>query len=193
MKKVKKYKLSRRLGVPIFEKCQTQKFALRERRKDTRQKSISDYGRQLIEKQKVRFLFGLTERQLRKYVEKALSNEKLSNEEALTEYLERRLDNVVYRLGIADTRRQARQMVSHGHTTVNGKKVTIPSIHIRDKDVISVREGSKKTKLLSNISSKKSTVPWAKFDSSKLEGKVIGKPQLDEIINLSIVFEYYSR
>ena len=122
-----KYKIARRLGPAVFEKTQTQKFALSEARhaagkkRDKRSKALSDFGLQLIEKQRVRFSYGITERQLSNYVEKAIET-KGNPSENLFASLESRLDNVVYRMGIAHTRRLARQMVSHGHFVVYGKR-----------------------------------------------------------------------
>lgn len=149
-----KFKIAKRLGAPIFEKTQTQKFALSEarggRRTNRRPGAMSDFKRQLIEKQKMRFTYGISEKQLRKYID--LSTEKSDQPIShLIKLLEMRLDNTVYRLGLAKTRQMARQMVSHGHVTVNGKKFTIPSHQVRKGDVISVREGSKSSLLFSNL------------------------------------------
>ena len=196
MKKVKQYKISRRFGTPLFEKCQSQKFALREQRKKVRRKPVSDYGRQLLEKQKLRFLYNISEKDLKKYIQKADS----SNHDSfkyMAELLERRIDIVIYRMGIAGTSREARQMVSHGHITLNGKKVTIPSIQVKDTDIIGIRKGSENAKPFLNlnekIKNKTNPVKWVSFDLSKKVGSFKGEPVLDEIINLSAVFEFYSR
>src|SRR5262245_8692490 len=124
-----KYKIAKRLGAPVFEKTQTQKFALSEARKakNVRKKrggAASDYSKQLTEKQKMRYTYGITEKQLRRYVDEAAAtgHQPIA---LLIARLESRLDNVVYRLGLAPTRLGARQMVSHGHVTVNGRKLTI--------------------------------------------------------------------
>ena len=125
-----KFKIAKRLGAPIFEKTQTQKFALSESRGGRQNKrrpgQMSDYKRQLIEKQKMRFTYGISEKQFRRYVDDAVekSNQPVA---LLMERLESRLDNVIYRMGLAKTRRLARQITSHGHICVNGKKMTIPS------------------------------------------------------------------
>lgn len=198
-----KYKIARRLGPAVFEKTQTQKFQLSEARhakkkSDKRPKQLSDFGLQLIEKQRVRFSYGITERQLSNYVQKALEAKGGSAPEKLFGMLETRLDNVVYRLGIAHTRRLARQMVSHGHFVVNGKRTTVPSYTVHVGDVITAREGSKKSVLFANIEKKLEnySVPkWLKFDGAKLTATVDGMPALESggAFNLNTVFEYYSR
>ena len=139
-----KYKICKRLGSGVYEKCQTEKFALSEARvKKTfkRRRNLSDYGRQLLEKQKVRFTYGITEKQLRKYVSRAVITKEPAAE--LYKGLETRLDNTVYRLGFAPTRRAARQMVSHGHIIINTKRMTVPSHIVKKGDIIEVREASK--------------------------------------------------
>ncbi len=197
-----KYKIAKRLGAPIFEKTQTQKFELSQARGGRMQKrrpgQMSDYKRQLIEKQKMRFTYGISEKQLRRYVHEAMSK---SHQPIalLMERLEARLDNVVYRLGLAKTRQAARQMVSHGHITVNGRKMTIPSHKVRTKDVIAVREGSKRTALFTNLAEthESASVPaWLSVDVKKLEGKVSATPTYEPAETLfdpAQVLEYYSR
>jgi len=196
-----KYKIAKRLGAPIFEKTQTQKFAVSSARsagakKNTRPGAMSDYKRQLIEKQKMRFTYGLTEKQLRKYIDEAQTK---SNQpvQLLIHKLESRLDNVAYRLGLAPTRRAARQMASHGHLVVNGHKSTIPSQQVRIGDIITVREGSKSSVMFADLAEKNSVVPsWLKFDINKLEGKVEALPTYEPTETLfdpEQVFEFYSR
>lgn len=196
-----KFKIAKRLGAPIFEKTQTQKFTLSESRGGRRGKrpgQMSDYKRQLIEKQKMRFTYGISEKQLRRYVNEAVakSHQPIS---LLMSRLEARLDNVVYRLGLAKTRRLARQVVSHGHIVVNGKKITIPSHKVKVGDVITVREGSKQTGLFIDLSEKheSASVPaWLKFDVKKLEGNVMGEPAYnptEAMFDPAQVLEYYSR
>lgn len=199
MKKVKKYKISRRLQAPLFEKCQTQKFLHREQnrpiRGGTRRKWQSDYGRQLAEKQKVRYLYSVSEKVLKGYAREAARDG--DAEEMLMQLLERRLDNIVYQAGLAATRRMARQMVSHGHFTVNGRKVTVPSYRVRDVDAIKVREGSERTPLFQAIltgSPVKPRVAWVSWDSSKKVGSITSKPVItDALFSCSAIFEYYSR
>ena len=198
-----RYKIARRLGAAVFEKTQTQKFQLSEARharkkSDKRPKALSDYGVQLIEKQRVRFSYGITERQLSNYVIKASAIKGANTPEKLFGMLENRLDNVVYRLGIAHTRRLARQMVSHGHFLVNGKRTTVPSYAVSVGDVISAREGSKKSVLFADLAKKLQNyaVPkWLSFDHEKITAKVEGAPALEVggAININVVLEYYSR
>ena len=199
-----KYKIARRLGAGVFEKTQTQKFQLSEARhargkkSDKRPKPLSDFGIHLVEKQRVRFSYGITERQLSNYVIKANESKGANVGEKLFGMLENRLDNVVYRLGIAHTRRYARQMVSHGHFLVNGKRTTVPSLAVKEGDVITVREGSKKSVMFANIAKKMESysVPkWLRFDADKLTATVAGVAPLETggIFNLQTVLEYYSR
>ena len=148
MKVGPKYKICRRLGADIYEKCQTQKFMLSESKKSKttykgkRRKMLSDYGKQLLEKQKVRLTYGLSEKQFKNLVKEAMAKRGKEATEVLFENLESRLDNTIYKLGFAKTRRMARQMASHGHIMVNDRKVTIPSIRLKKGDKISIREGS---------------------------------------------------
>ncbi|MEZ4104574.1 MAG: 30S ribosomal protein S4 [Candidatus Paceibacterota bacterium] len=196
-----KFKIAKRLGAPIFEKTQTQKFALSQSRTGKTGKrpgQMSDYKRQLIEKQKMRFTYGITEKQLRRYVDEAVekSHQPIS---LLMDRLESRLDNVVYRLGLAKTRRLARQIVSHGHILVNGKKFTIPSHRVRVGDTISVREGSKQTGLFVQIAEthEATAVPsWLSLDIKKLSATINAHPVYDPTETLfdpEQVMEYYSR
>lgn len=197
----KKYKLCRRLGTGVFEKCQTQKF-LQVQSKGTAQSGFnrkSDYGVQLIEKQKMRVLYGVRERQFANYVEFAMEHAKkgISPASLLFQRLETRLDNVVYRLGLAQTRALARQMVSHGHITVNGKKSTIPSQQITSKDVVAVREGSKSNALFKDIALKLKSYKapaWLKWNTDKTQATVDGVPTEPEpFLNFQAVIEFYSR
>jgi len=199
-----KYKICKRLGSGVFEQCQTQRFVISEARRSKvfskRRRPISDYGRQLIEKQRIRYTYGLSEKQLVRYVKEATSKES-NPAAALLSIIESRLDNAVYRSGLASTRRFARQLVSHGHIVVNGRKVTIPSYHVREGDVISVREGSKNkvpfTNLREEAEKEKQSLPnWLIFDQKKLEGKVTAHPGIDTtnlFFNPSEVLEYYTR
>lgn len=196
-----KFKIAKRLGAPIFEKTQTQKFALSEARSGRTKKrrgAMSDYNRQLIEKQKMRFSYGISEKQLRRYVDEALEKSEQPMA-SLMERLESRLDNVVYRLGIAKTRQQARQMVSHGHITVGGRKMTIPSYKVRQGDVIGVREGSKQIGLMNNFEERHSaqSIPaWLSFDLKNLSGTVLARASYnpaETMFDPEQVLEYYSR
>ncbi len=199
-----KYKICKRLGGAVFEKCQTQRFTLAQARQKTtkskgkRPANMSDYKRQLLEKQKMRYTYGISERQLSRYVKESV--DKSSNPSTtLMLRLESRLDNIVYRLGLAKTRRLARQMVSHGHILVDGRKVTIPSYNVVKNQTIGVREGSKSSILFQNLEeeSKGKSVPsWLQFDTGKIAGSLTAIPSYDAqelLFDLEQVFEYYSR
>ncbi len=199
-----KYKIAKRLGAPIFEKTQTAKFELsaaRGGRRTTNKRpgQISDYKRQLTEKQKMRFTYGITEKQLRRYVDEAFAKEGHQPVTFLMERLETRLDNVVYRMGLAKTRQFARQMVSHGHIIVNGKRLNIPSHKVKMGDVITVREGSRLSGLFTEFAEKHDIVSvpaWLSFDAQKLAGEVKGSPvyvQSESMFDPDSVMEYYSR
>lgn len=196
-----KFKICRRLGPGVYDKCQTSKFsattgkvALAGAR---RPKALTEYGTQLVEKQKIRFSYGINERQLSNYVKKAMLIRGAGTAEKLYEGLESRLDNVVYRMGLSPSRRAARQMVSHGHFIVNDKKVTIPSFEVKSGDVIKIRPGSKVKGVFANLAEKmKEYNPpaWLKFDIGLLEGKILDKPKNTEsFLDLNAVLEFYSR
>ncbi len=200
MKTGPKYKIARRVGAPIFEKTQTQKYSLRAERKakTTRfGKPKSEYGAQLNEKQKARFIYGLSERQFSNYVKEVLQKKSAHPTNAIFQNLELRADNVVYRLGLAPTRSAARQMVSHGHITINGKRITIPSQRLSIGDSISIRGGSLTNGLFNkNDNSSVSVPPWLTFDKQKKLAKVQGMPQLvptENMFDLNAVIEFYSR
>lgn len=202
MKVGAKYKKCRRLGTGVFEKCQTQKFVQSEAKKTRvlkgkRPKALSGFGTQLIEKQKVRFSYGISERQLSNYVETATHTKGVPATDKLFEELENRLDNVVYRLGFANTRRFARQLVSHGHFTVNGTKTTIPSYQVRVGDVIAVREGSRKSSVFAEFDKKVKNYSWPnwlKLTPESLQAEVVAKPKNEEqFLQLDTVLEFYSR
>ncbi len=205
MKTGPKYKISRRLGESVFSKTDGPKFQMalerKKAKKSTKTKrrgNRSEYGVQLIEKQKVRYTYGIHERQFATYVKKSREEKKMSPNMRLYKFLESRLDNVVYRLGLVLTRPFARQVVTHGHICVNGRKVSIPSYTVVKGDVITVREGSRGSKIFASLSDKDiSRSPnWLVLDAGKLEGKVIGDPGSDEAplnLNFSSVIEFYSR
>ncbi len=198
-----KYKLCRRLGANIFEKCQTQKFTLSEAKKGggrklKRKKMISEYGSQLLEKQKLRFAYGIREGQLSRYVKEAMAKKGIDIAEDLYIRLETRLDNVIYRLGLASTRAMARQMVSHGHILLNNKKVTVPSCQVKKDDLITIRKGSENKSFFVDLKEKgknATLVNWLNFDFQKKEGKMIGLPKLEneEIFNFKSILEFYGR
>ena len=159
----------------------------------------SEYSMQLTEKQKVKFIYGILEKQFRAYYEKAEKAEGKTGEELLT-LIERRLDNVVFRLGLASTRREARQLVSHAHFTVNGKKVNIPSYLIKVGDVIEVKESSRSTTRFKAIADGQTAAvaapKWLQKDANLLGGKVIAAPQRDDIdfpVEEHLIVELYSK
>lgn len=206
MKTGPRYKICKRLGSSVFEKCQTQKFVLSEARKSAvrkttgrRPRAASDYGKQLLEKQRARLTYGLTEKQLVRYVREAVSLKGADAATVLLQTLEARLDNVVYRLGLAPTRRAARQMVSHGHIRVNTGRATIPSHRLAEGDTISIREGSRESVLFSELteSLKERTLPvWLTFDEKKLEGSIKSSPTKETVetqLDLTVILEFYSR
>jgi small subunit ribosomal protein S4 len=194
-----KYKICKRLGSAVFEKCQTAKFAAA--KENVKQKSrgqTSEFKRQLTEKQKMRYSYGITEKQLSRYVEESM-HAKGDPITHLMNRLESRLDNVVYRMGFAKTRRLARQMVSHGHLTVNGRKVTIPSYKIDAKDVVTVRKGSQTSPLFAQLAEgtlAEVTPTWLTVDVKALSGTKNAEPlstKTDFIFDPVQVLQYYSR
>jgi small subunit ribosomal protein S4 len=193
-----KYKIAKRLGNGVFEQTQTPKFALAEQRKRMeRRRAPSDYGRQLLEKQRIRYTVGITEKQLSNYAQKAILEADPST--ALHKMLEMRADSAIYRTGFASTRRAARQMVSHGHITVNGRRITTPSYQLKKGDVIGVREGSRKNALFASLSDKqerRSIPQWLAVDVNLLKAEVVGEPVYSTVetgLDYSTLFEFYSR
>ena len=162
-----------------------------------RRKKASEYGAQLKEKQKVRFIYGVLEKQFHHYFEKA-SNMKGVTGENMLSLLELRLDNVVYRLGLAKSRRMARQVVGHGHIRVNGEKVDIPSYQVKVGDVITLRQRSQEYEMFKSLREGTSvlTPKWLTFDAQNLTGKVAALPSRDDIdyeVQENMIVEFYSR
>jgi len=200
-------RLCRREGTKLFlkgpkcftDKCPIEKrnFAPGQHGKDRKAKIVG-YGLQLREKQKTKRMYFAQEGQFRNYFEKAAKAQGVTGE-MLLQQLERRLDNVVYRLGFAAARRQARQLVRHGHIAVNGKKVNIPSYQVSVNDEISVREGSKEMALLGQIkelTSHTSVPTWLTVDRDNWKGSVSSLPKRDEIqmpVNEQLIVELYSK
>ena len=158
----------------------------------------SDYAVQLNEKQKAKFIYGVLEKQFRHYYEEASKTRGVTGE-TLLQLLERRLDNVVYRLGFANTRREARQMVNHGHITVNGKRVDIPSYQVSPGEVISIREKSRGSEHVKQILEKNAAtmIPkWLELNRETLQGKVVALSERSDIdfdINETLIVELYSK
>lgn len=204
-----KCKICRRLGVKLFlkgERCLSPKCQMVKRgyppgpKGKRRPAPLSGYGKELKEKQKLKFWYNLNETQLRKYVKEILAKKgKGDMTELLIRKLENRLDNVIFRLGFTKSREQARQLVSHSYFFVNGKPVNIPSYSVKKGDVISIRPTKIKKVVLKdskNLLKKHKTPAWLQLDIEKLEGKVSGEPKLEEAappIEISSIFEYYSR
>lgn len=194
-----KYKIAKRLGAGIYEKTQTQKFALSEARaakgKKGKRGGMSDYGKQMLEKQKVRYTYGLTEHQFRRYVNEAMKV--IDSPKAIYEALELRLDSVVYRAGLAPTRAAARQIVTHGHITVNGRRANTPSMRLKAGDAFGVREGSKGSTLFAPKDGDAPNIAqWLEYDAGKHTGKVLAAPTYSPAtsgFDYPTVFEFYSR
>ena len=161
-----------------------------------RKGKLSNYGEQLKEQQKVRFMYGVNERQFRKTFNEAAKMKGIHGENFL-KLLESRLDNVVYRLGLSTTRRGARQLVNHGHITVNGNKVDIPSYRVKVGDTVAVKENSKDHKAIkASLEKVTKRVEFVTFDDKKLEGKLVRLPERSELnadINESLIVEFYNR
>ena len=192
------YKRSRRVGMSTLEtgkELVKRPYGPGQHGKDRKSK-LSEYGIQLVEKQKMKFVYGISEKQLQKTFEKAGKLKGIHGEN-LFKLLESRLDNIVYRMGLANSRNGARQLVNHGHINVNGKRVDIPSFQVKPGDVISVRENSKDHKSMKEALEKTTkTVDYVSFDKTKLEGSYIRLPERSELtseINESLVIEFYKR
>jgi len=195
-----KFKICRRLGPGVYDKCQTSKFTVASTKTlpgGKRPKAPTEYGAQLIEKQKTRFSYGISERQLSNYVKKVSHIKGAGTAEKLYENLESRLDNAVYRMGLGASRRATRQMVSHGHFIVNNHRVTVPSYELKPGDVVKIREGSKIKKIFANLSDrlKEYNAPaWVAFDLNTMEGRILAKPKnIETSLDLNAVLEFYSR
>lgn len=200
---MKKCKLCKRLDDKFLIKggrCGSAKCsAIKKTSSYKRKKPLSEYGFQLNEKQKMKILYSLRERQFKKYVMEATNKKKEDASEYLMRALETRLDNVVYRAGIADSRDAARQIVSHGHVLLNKKGVNIPSQRIKAGDKIIIKDSSKKKKLFENLDTalKKYNPPsWIKLDKTEKEIEIIGIPSSEDNefkINTTSIIEFYSK
>ena len=192
------YKKSRRVGISTLEngKDLAKRPYAPGQHGNGRKGKLSNYGVQLVEKQKLRFIYGISEKQLKKAFERASKLQGIHGENIL-KLLESRLDNIVYRMGIASTRRAARQFVNHGHINVNGKKVDIPSYTVKPGDVISVRENSKEHKAMKEtLENINRNVEYVSFDKNKLEGTYLRYPERSELsqdVNESQVVEFYNK
>jgi small subunit ribosomal protein S4 len=196
-----KHKICRRVGEKLCgnDKCPVTRRPYKAGvHGPTSRTRLTGYGIQLIEKQKAKMIYGLLERQFRKYVEEA-ARSKENTADALLRLLETRLDNVIYRLGYAKTRSQSRQYVGHGHFTVNGRKVTVPSIALRAGDIIGIRAQSSKSKMFEGMKEKLSTndLPaWLTLDTDTMTAKVVGLPKAVDaspLFDTKQIVEPYSR
>ena len=200
-------RLCRREGMKLFlkgERCYTEKCAIEKRNfapgqhGKTRKQKLAGYGEQLREKQKVKRIYGVLEDQFRRYFEQAERTRGITGE-TLLQLLERRLDNVAYRLGLATSRAQARQLVRHGHLTVNGRKVDIPSFSVKPGDVITVRQSSRKVPAILHALEevKGRGVPeWLQFDAEGMSAKVGSVPTREQInlpVQEQLIVELYSK
>ena len=197
-------RLCRREGTKLFlkgERCLSKKCAMERRpvvpgQHGMARKKFTEYGRQLREKQKVKRAYGLLERQMYAYYQEAERQKGVTGETMLS-LIERRLDNVVYRMGIGSSRAESRQIVNHGHICVNGKRVDIPSYQVKAGDVISVKENKRQKEMFKALKEVKVVMPkWLEFDATKLEGKVLELPKREDIdlaIEEHLIVELYSR
>lgn len=197
-------KISRRLGIGITEKGQRilnkRAYPPGQHGPTSRRRQVSDYGVQLQEKQKLRYLYGLLERQFRNLFEQAARRSGVTGE-YLMSLLERRLDNVVYRLGLATTRAQARQLVNHGHITVDGRKTNIPSYTVRVGEVIAVRPESRRRAYFKNLVDERRlnnyrAPEWLRLNAADLSGTIVALPRREDAeqgINEQLIVEFYSR
>ncbi|HAZ37200.1 MAG TPA: 30S ribosomal protein S4 [Clostridiaceae bacterium] len=197
-------KLCRREGVKLYlkgDRCYSDKCAIVKRAYAPGQhgqgrKKITNYGMQLREKQKAKRIYGMQEVQFRRYYFEADRQKGITGENLL-KLLELRLDNVVYRLGLAESRSEARQLVRHEHFTVNGKKVNIPSYQVKVNDVIALKEKSKASEKFKALADVATNVPkWLSVDKDKMEGQVIALPQREDIdipVNETLIVELYSK
>jgi len=193
-----KSKIARKFGEPIYgpdKYLEKKNFppgqhgVMRKRRKQ------SEYGMQLAEKQKAKYTYGILERQFRNIFKKASRRKGITGENLL-QLIEARLDNVVFRLGIAPTRAAARQLVSHRHITVNGEVVNIPSYSVREGDIVGVREKSKSLEIITDSLASRKSFSWLEWDEEKMQGKFLNYPAREEIpenIKENLIVELYSK
>ncbi len=192
------YRKSRRLGFSVLEtgKELTKRAYAPGQHGNKKGKKLSDYGTQLQEKQKVRFMYGLSEKQFKKTFDEAGKLKGVHGEDFL-KLLESRLDNIVYRIGFANTRKAARQLVNHGHILVNGKKVNIPSYRVKPGDVVSIKESDKNLAVVkASLEALLNRVEYITYDESKMAGTYVRYPERNELnadINESLIVEFYNR
>lgn len=193
------WRVSRRLGMSLSgtgKELARRNYAPGDHGNDRRGR-LSEYGMQLREKQKLRYMYGMTERQFRNLFKRAGKIKEGTHGTNFMILLERRLDNMVYRLGLATTRRQARQLVNHGHITVDGKRVDIPSFEVKVGQVISVRDKSKNLNVIKNaVEAVVARPSYVEFDADKLEGKLVRLPEREDMnadIDEALIVEFYNK
>lgn len=194
-----KTKIARKFHEPIYgpdKSYEKKPYAPGMHGQNRRRSKTSEYGIQLNEKQKAKYTYGILERQFRKLYAEASRRGGITGEE-LMKLIEARLDNVVYRLGIARSRAQARQLVSHRHIAVNGEVVNIPSYSLREGDVVSVRERSKSLEIIADsLASRANNYAWLEWDDNTMSGKFVSYPQrsdIPETINEQLIVDLYSK
>ena len=195
-----KTRISRRFGEPLFgqdKSFEKKNYPPGMHGQMKKRKKVSVYGVQLNEKQKAKYIYGVLEKQFSNTFKKAASKDGVTGE-LLLQLLESRLDNMVYRMGVASTRRAARQLVGHKHILVNGEVCNIPSYEVKEGDVVSVRERSKSLEIIADSVSRgrAGQYSWIEFDASTLSGKFLNKPSREEIpenINEQLIVELYSK
>ena len=199
-----KYKICKRLGASVFEKCQTKAYQAAEARAPRKisrsgARGGSNFGVQLIEKQKARFTYGLSERQFSRYAKEAMEEHGANSAIELLARLESRLDNAVYRAGFVTTRRAARQLVSHGHITVNGRRMNVPSHHVHKDDVVALRQESRTSPLFNNRAEKmleQKTPHWMTLEDNGFATKITAEPSAgtsDVAFDPAVIIQFYSR
>jgi len=203
-------KICRRFGQKLFlkgERCSSPKCAMIKRsyppgqKKKRRTRSMSEYNKELREKQKLRNWYNLKEHQFKKYIQEVLAKrgKTLNLSLELIKKLEKRLDNVIFRMNLAKSRKEARQLISHSYFLVNEKEINIPSFEVKKGDIISLRKGKKEKNVFKDFltSSQKIQIPsWIQFNVKKMEGKIIAEPSLEEALppaEILSVFEFYSK
>lgn len=194
----------RREGCKLFlkgERCTSKKCAFERRpslpgQHGSARKRVTEYGLQLREKQKVKRAYGILEKQFRRYYEEAVRMKGVTGENMLS-LIERRLDNVVYRMGIGSSRSESRQIVNHGHITVNGRRVNVPSFIVKVGDVIEIKESKRELEMFKQLKGMKIVMPkWLEFNSETLKGKILALPTREDIdlgIKEHLIIELYSR
>ncbi|MBN2610829.1 MAG: 30S ribosomal protein S4 [Bacteroidales bacterium] len=192
-------KIARKFGDPIYgadKYFEKKNFPPGQHGLNKKRRKLSEYGLQLKEKQKAKYTYGVLEKQFKNLFDKAQRTKGVTGV-VLLQLLETRLDNVVYRLGIAPSRRAARQLVTHRHITVNGDVVNVPSMNLRPGDIIGVRERSKSLEVITeSLTGRRTGTPWLEWDSSLMTGKVLNLPERDDIpenIREQLIVELYSK